>query len=494
MPSALVTSVQCKVADGTSRNCSPRPVPTAVPPINGNAASEPSRAASADRSARTPHRWEHATRAAAASAEPPAIPPATGIALRTVSATSAGTPVVSASSAAARQARLRSSVGSSGAPNTLSDRPCAGTAVTSSYRSTAAKTVVSSWNPSGRSGPTARCRLILAGTRTRTDIRASVRKTRLQLAEGGEQLLLRPLEEAVLVLAADLHHGDVREAGVEVLLHRGHVRGDVRSARDRARDVVLRHELARAGEPGRAGQLGVHLPAEAEPPELVVRPFDRRVAVLVVADRQLPDALLACATGRVELLAQRAVRLDRDHEVGELTRELTGLRAGHRDPDLRRRRGHVPQLRGVDPEVPAGVVHVVAAEQLTDDLDRLSEHLVPDVHRRPAGADDVLVEVLAGTEAEGEPSVAEHAERRRLLRNDGRVIAHRRAGHVGHQLDPLGRVRDRAEGHPRVGRVPLAVEPREVVVADHFEVEAGSLGCRGVADERARGRLLGHQR
>ena len=62
----------------------PRPVrcPSAVPPSRQNATSLPSSAASAPSSARdvpVRHSSAHATRAAAASAEPPAIPPATGM-------------------------------------------------------------------------------------------------------------------------------------------------------------------------------------------------------------------------------------------------------------------------------------------------------------------------------------------------------------------------------------------------------------------------------
>src|SRR6202044_3283394 len=44
----------------------------------------------------------------------------------------------------------------------------AGATVTSSNSDTAWNTVTSPWYPSGRSGPTASCRLILAGTRTVT--------------------------------------------------------------------------------------------------------------------------------------------------------------------------------------------------------------------------------------------------------------------------------------------------------------------------------------
>ena len=64
---------------------SPRPVPTAVPPISANGTSAPSREARRCSSAwptSVPHSASHATRAAAASADPPPMPPATGTFLR----------------------------------------------------------------------------------------------------------------------------------------------------------------------------------------------------------------------------------------------------------------------------------------------------------------------------------------------------------------------------------------------------------------------------
>ena len=112
---------------------------------------------------------------------------------------------------------------------------------------------------------------------------------------------------------------------------------------------------------------------------------------------------------------------------------------------------------------------------------------------RPALADHVLVEVLPGAEAEREAPVGEDLQRRGLLRDDRRVVAQGRAGHVGHQLDPLGRLGDRAEHRPGVRRVPLRREPREVVVARHLEVEPDLLGCDGVPDQLLRAALLGHQ-
>ncbi len=54
-----------------------------------------------------------------------------------------------------------------------------------------------------------------------------------------------------------------------------------------------------------------------------------------------------------------------------------------------------------------------------------------------------------------EAAVGEDLQGRGLLRHDGRVVADRRAGHVGHQLDAFGRVGRRAQDRPRVrGRGP----------------------------------------
>ena len=116
------------------------------------------------------------------------------------------------------------------------------------------------------------------------------------------------------------------------------------------------------------------------------------------------------------------------------------------------------------------------------------------VRGRPAAADHVLVEVLPRTQPEHEAAVpGEQRDRRRLLGDDGRVVPHGRAGHVGHERHALGRRRDRPEHGPRVGRVALRVEPGEVVVADDLEVEPRLLGGDGVGDELAGPALLAHQ-
>ncbi len=87
-----------------------------------------------------------ATSTAAASALPPAIPPATGIAFSMKIATSGARPTCSAINSAACQARLVSSVGSDStpSPDISSDNTSALRTVISSSNDTAWKTVVSS--------------------------------------------------------------------------------------------------------------------------------------------------------------------------------------------------------------------------------------------------------------------------------------------------------------------------------------------------------------
>ena len=112
------------------------------------------------------------------------------------------------------------------------------------------------------------------------------------------------------------------------------------------------------------------------------------------------------------------------------------------------------------------------------------------IHPRPT---DVFVEVLARPEAESESAVTEKSDSCGLLGYHRWVVAHGRAGHVGHQLDPLGCLCDRSQRRPGVRGVALAVKPRKVVIADDLEVEAGLLGVRGIADELARAGLFTHQ-
>ncbi|SNT55722.1 hypothetical protein SAMN05216252_14017 [Actinacidiphila glaucinigra] len=115
-----------------------------------------------------------------------------------------------------------------------------------------------------------------------------------------------------------------------------------------------------------------------------------------------------------------------------------------------------------------------------------------DVHGRPSTAHDVFVEVLPRTQAEPEPALGQQLQRRRLLRDDGRVVAHGRTGHVRHQRDPRGGLRGRSQHAPGVRRVTLLVQPREVVVGSHREVKARLLRPDHVGHQVLGARLLGH--
>ena len=128
---------------------------------------------SSSRGVASRQRASQASSAPAASALPPAMPPAIGIALWMCRSTDGSRPERSASSTAARNARLLSSSGStpSPSPDRVSVMPGAseGRATISSHSPTAWNTVASSWKPSGRGAPTDSWRFTLAGTRTVTE-------------------------------------------------------------------------------------------------------------------------------------------------------------------------------------------------------------------------------------------------------------------------------------------------------------------------------------
>src|SRR5690242_3870927 len=132
------------------------------------------------------------------------------------------------------------------------------------------------------------------------------------------------------------------------------------------------------------------------------------------------------------------------------------------------------------------VVPQLAGEQALDDVDRLREALLPRADAWPTGADDVLVQALAGPKPQHETIVAEQRERGRSLSHDGRMIACRGTGDRGHQSDPLRRISDRAEDRPGQRRMSLLFHPRGEVIRNGHEVETDFLSAPGVVHERRR--------
>ena len=86
----------------------------------------------------------------------------------------------------------------------------------------------------------------------------------------GQQLALRPGGEVGLALGADLHERDLGEARLDERLDLLDVLVDVRAARELLGDLLGRDELGRGLEALGVGQIGIDLPAQAEPAELLV--------------------------------------------------------------------------------------------------------------------------------------------------------------------------------------------------------------------------------
>ena len=155
--------------------------------------------------------------------------------------------------------------------------------------------------------------------------------------------------------------------------------------------------------------------------------------------------------------------------------------------------GERVEPRVVEGVVPAPMGLFPALPEEADHLDRLLEHLDSLVGRGPARAGDVLVQVLACTEAEREPAGQHRADGRRGLSHDRRMRSDQRAGDAGGELESLRRLRDPAEHAPDEWALALGVDPGVEVVGDHREGEAQLLRPRGGANEVERCVLLGRE-
>src|SRR5258705_11343469 len=102
----------------------------------------------------------------------------------------------------------------------------------------------------------------------------------------------------------------------------------------------------------------------------------------------------------------------------------------------------------------------LALPELTNHLDRLFEAVLALDDPRPAAAEDVLVQVLATADAEGEAPGQEARGGSGSLGDDRRVDARRRTGDAGHQLDPLGPLRDGSQSTPDERALALLIDPR----------------------------------
>src|ERR1700704_7103420 len=113
----------------------------------------------------------------------------------------------------------------------------------------------------------------------------------------------------------------------------------------------------------------------------------------------LPGSLLEALEDALDLFLGRA---DGDQAVAEAPGLFGGPRPRGGDVDGRRLLRHGPEPHGLHLVVLAVVLDVLAGKEFSDDLDRF-EHSVDALRDlRPVGGDEVLVERLAGSQAEPE--------------------------------------------------------------------------------------------
>ena len=142
----------------------------------------------------------------------------------------------------------------------------------------------------------------------------------------------------------------------------------------------------------------------------------------------------------------------------------------------------------------AAMVDGFTGPQRADDVDRFFEHASPRRRGRPAVAEDMLVEGLAGADTEEEPIVEEQRRGRGGLGDDRRVDADGRARHTDADAQSFGRGGDRAQHRPHERAVTLRAHPRVVVVRDGHELEARVLGSSRIAHEILRAVFLTRER
>ncbi len=125
----------------------------------------------------------------------------------------------------------------------------------------------------------------------------------------------------------------------------------------------------------------------------------------------------------------------------------------------------------------------LAGERLPEHVDPVGQPLPSLTGGRPSFAERLLVQPLAGADAEEATTLEQDRGRGRSLRDRDRVRPVEHCRHAGADLDPVGGVRARADGRPDVWRVPLCHDPRMEVVGDHRRREAGRLRELGRGDE-----------
>jgi len=132
---------------------------------------------------------------------------------------------------------------------------------------------------------------------------------------------------------------------------------------------------------------------------------------------------------------------------------------------------------------------LLPAPQQADDFDGFLQHLQPHVCRRPMVAKDVLIQVLAGADAQLEAAVQEQRRRGGGLGGHDRMDARGRTRHCGRHPE-AGRGCDAADHAPHERTLPLLLQPRVEVIGDAHRLHAGVGRQSGLPHELPRIMLL----
>jgi len=213
--------------------------------------------------------------------------------------------------------------------------------------------------------------------------------------------------------------------------------------------------------------------------QVVVRPDPvGRLDGLLLGGREadLCARLHRLAAALAEAVDGVLVRRRRDEAVADARCDVDRLRPEARDVDRRRLVRQREDASVLDRVVSTAMAERIAAPESAHDLDRLLEHLQPHVRLGPAVAENVLVERLAGADAEGEAAVEQDLRGGRGLGDYGGVDADGRArdGRRHRQADAGGG--ESADHAPDERRLALLVVPGVVVVRDPERAETGLLG------------------
>ena len=120
-----------------------------------------------------------------------------------------------------------------------------------------------------------------------------------------------------------------------------------------------------------------------------------------------------------------------------------------REHDRRRRDRPREQLGVFDAVVRSRVVHVVAVQEGTDDLDGLFEHGAPFGRAGPSLPHDMLAEPLSAAEPEEESAFEHRRDRRGRVRHHHRMHSNDRSRNTGPETQVLSRGGNPADHAPK---------------------------------------------